>query len=289
MSDGYRGSSSAQASAYKKQGHADEITFSRLIGGVVKTEDHTGKTDVIGPDNKTYTVKGAQKKWQIFLYGYERLKTDEDFKNMDGIGQLFLASLDCFPVEYEKYHQDKKVCKQILASYVSKNPEQKALKDEDKLSELIPEGNDYFGSKLRLKEVTGNLKKKLLDEKNLRLFLDKAIFNLAEVDRIAIKKNAIFLVFEKNDVLDILSQSFTIENSSAGNRKTDLNVDGQKILMTYDTNVVEIEIRNDSVKHYRQLRFNMLKDKALALLESKTKVVEDLHGAVFFLVKTESP
>lgn len=285
MGDGYRGSSSEQASAYKKQGHADEIAFSKLIGGIVQTEDHTGKTDVIGPDNKSYTVKGAQKKWQIFLYGYERLKTDSDFKNMDGIGQLFLASLDCFPSDYETYLDDKKVCKQILAEYASNNPEQKALKDEEKLAQLIPKENAYFSSKLRLREVTGSLKQKLLDEKNLRLFLDKAIFNLAEVDRIAIKKKSVFLVFEKEDVLDILSQSFNVENSSAGNRKTDLNVDGQKILMTYDTNVVEIEVRNDSVKHYRQLRFNMLKDKALALLESKTRVVEDLNGAVFFMVK----
>lgn len=285
MSDGHRGSSSAQASAYKKQGHADEVAFSKLIGGHVQTEDHTGKTDVIGPDSKTYTVKGAQKKWQIFLYGYERLRTDDDFKNMDGIGQLFLDSLDCFPAEYDTYLQDKTACKQILAEYVRKNPGEKALKNEEKLAEIIPESNVYFSSKLKLKEVTGSLKQKLLNDTNLRVFLDKAIFNLAEVDRIAIKKKAIFLVFEKDDVLDILSESFRVENSSAGNRRTDLNVDGQKILMTYDTNVVEIEIRNDSPVHYRQLRFNMLKDKALALLEAKTKVVGNINELVFFLVK----
>jgi hypothetical protein len=34
-------------------------------------------------------------------------------------------------------------------------------------------------------------------------------------------------------------------------------------------NIIEIEIRNDSEKHYRQVRFNMNRNKALQLLEKK--------------------
>ena len=36
-------------------------------------------------------------------------------------------------------------------------------------------------------------------------------------------------------------------------------------------NIVEIEIRNDSKNHYRQVRFNMYSKDALSLLLSKTK------------------
>ena len=64
---GFRGSSSSQASEYKLQGHTDEKAFCKLINGKVKVDSITGKTDVVGLDGKNYSVKGAKKKWQIFL------------------------------------------------------------------------------------------------------------------------------------------------------------------------------------------------------------------------------
>ena len=51
-----------------------------------------------------------------------------------------------------------------------------------------------------------------------------------------------------------------------------VNVEGQKILLRYRKNdgkiknIVEIEIRNDSATHYRQVRFNMYSKDALYLL-----------------------
>lgn len=268
---GFRGSSSAQASEYKLQGHADEQLFCDLIQGFVKTDNKTGKADVIGPDQKIYSVKGANKKWQIFLYGYDRFKKDKDFQDLNGVGDLLLASLDCFPVDYDLYLRDKVICKNILNDYCNKNPQEKAVKNLDTLKLMLPVNNFYFSSKLNLELNTDKLISKLSDSSILRRFLDKAIFNMAEVDRIAIKKGKKFLIFEKPDVLDIFVENFIIEKSKAGNRRTDLNIAGQKVLMKNDTNIVELEIRNDSPIHYRQVRFNMLREKALDLLLSQSQ------------------
>jgi hypothetical protein len=266
---GHRGSSSTQASEYKLQGHRDEALFCQAISGHLKSDNKTGKADVIGPDNKIYSVKGASKKWQIFLYGHDRFKNDREFQDLNGVGQLLLDGLDCFPIGYEGYLRDKNVCKKILSDYFKVNPNEGALKDPRTLKSLFPAGNHYYESKIKLQAITKKISLKFSDKDCLRKFLDKAIFNMAEVDRVAIKRNKDFLIFEKNDVLDILVNNLNITISDAGNRRSDLNIGGQKIVMKYKTNIVEIEIRNDSVIHYRQVRFNMLREKALELLLSQ--------------------
>jgi hypothetical protein len=91
------------------------------------------------------------------------------------------------------------------------------------------------------------------------------------------KKDGLFKVFGKNDVLEILSLRLSPAVSSAGRIPEDYNVAGQKTLLRYkkssqgkEKNIVEIEIRNDSPIHYRQVRFNMYSKDALhILLESK--------------------
>jgi len=277
---GYRGSSSSQASEYKLKGHKDEAQFAKLIDGSDETDSATGKTDVIGKDGKKYTVKGGKKKWQIFLYGEERFKSDSDFLNMNGVGNLFLECLNSFPSDYQKYQADKIVCKKLLLEYSKQNSS--ALKDLEKLTQLLPSDNTYFSSKISLRKHTSLLKNKFEDKAILKSFLDKAIFNNEEVDRLAIMQGNIFLVFEKKDVLDIFSNFFSVENSVAGNIPTDLNIDGQKVLFRYKTNVVEIEIRNDSVKHFRQVRFNMIREKALELILEKTELLNKINDNVIF-------
>jgi len=55
----------------------------------------------------------------------------------------------------------------------------------------------------------------------------------------------------------------------------DYNVDGQKTLLKYakvegkDKNIVELEVRNDSPAHYRELRFNMYSVDTLSILISE--------------------
>ena len=75
---------------------------------------------------------------------------------------------------------------------------------------------------------------------------------------------------------------FSVENSVAGNIPTDLNIEGQKVLFRYKTNVVEIEIRNDSIRHFKQVRFNMLREKALELILEKTKLLNKINENVIF-------
>ena len=203
---GYRGSSSSQASEYKLKGHKDELQFAKLIDGSDETDSATGKTDVIGKDGKKYTVKGGKKKWQIFLYGEERFKNDLDFLNMNGVGSLFLECLNSFPSDYQTYQADKVICKKLLLEYSKVN--KSALKDLEKLTQLLPNDNSYFSSKISLRKHTSLLKNKFEDKAILKSFLDKAIFNNDEVDRLAIKKDNVFLVFEKKDVLDIFANFF---------------------------------------------------------------------------------
>jgi hypothetical protein len=277
---GFRGSSSAQASTYKKQGHTDEKIFSDLIGGIVKKGEHTGKTDVIGPDGKTYSVKGGEKKWQIFLYAYDRIKNDKDFHQIKDLGINLVNSLDSFPNKYEIYEQDKKKCLSLINEYININNIKSSIKDISLISKIIDEKNTYFLSKLKLMNSNKNLLKALEDNNTLRFFLDKSIFNLREVDRISIKMNNKFLVFDKSDVLDIFSENLSIKLSSSGNRKTDLNIDGQKIIMFHKSNIVELEVRNDSDKHFRQLRFNMIKPKAVNLLIEQSELVDEIYPSV---------
>jgi hypothetical protein len=277
---GFRGSSSDQASTYKKQGHTDEKIFSDLIGGIVKKGEHTGKTDVIGPDGKTYSVKGGEKKWQIFLYAYDRIKNDKDFHQIKDLGINLVNSLDSFPNKYVIYEQDKKKCLSLINEYIKINNAKSSIKDISLISKIIDENNSYFSSKLKLMNSNKELLKTLENNDTLRFFLDKSIFNLREVDRISIKMNNKFLVFDKSDVLDILSENLSIKLSSSGNRKTDLNIDGQKIIMFHKSNIVELEVRNDSDKHFRQLRFNMIKPKAVNLLIEQSELVDEIYPSV---------
>jgi hypothetical protein len=88
---------------------------------------------------------------------------------------------------------------------------------------------------------------------------------------LAVKDGAYFRVFSRSDVLKVLADELSPANSRAGHVPEDYNVDGQKVLLRYskgdkDKNIVEIEIRNDSEQHYREVRFNMYSKDFLALL-----------------------
>ena len=82
-------------------------------------------------------------------------------------------------------------------------------------------------------------------------------------------QNNEYNVFLKEDVLDILTERLFPAVSKAGLTPEDFNVAGQKTLLCYTNskgkskNIVEIEIRNDSPTHYRQVRFNMYSKDAL--------------------------
>ena len=70
-----------------------------------------------------------------------------------------------------------------------------------------------------------------------------------------------------------------MSNSVAGQQIDDINLDGQKTIMRYKTNIVELEIRNDK-SVYRQVRFNMKRQKAIDLFKLKTRKVNSSYNRV---------
>ena len=114
----YRGSSSAQASAYKRKGHDDEDIFAYLIDGTVISG--TGKCDVKDSNAKTYSVKGGAKKWQIFLYGENRFKDDNGF-HFANLGNSFLDALNSFPKDYDAYKNPGRYCSDFRGSFIIKD------------------------------------------------------------------------------------------------------------------------------------------------------------------------
>ena len=263
LSKSFRGSSSDQATKYKKKGHKDEELFSALIKGQVISG--TGKADVIDSNKHTYSVKGGAKKWQIFLYGENRFIEDKGF-HFSNIGNFFLDSLNSFPKEYSLYKSDKEKAKKKLLDFYELN-NKKPILVEDYL-QVIGNSNQYLNSKILLMEVNKKIKEVLSEKDNLKKFLMKSIFDGENVDFWSIKDNELFLVFDREEAVEVLSSSLTADLSKqTTGRQDDITLAGQKVLLKSKNNVVEIEVRNDSDKHYRQIRFNMIREKTIDILK----------------------
>ena len=112
-----------------------------------------------------------------------------------------------------------------------------------------------------------NLAEKLQNRTRLRAFLNKSIFNGGEVNYLTVKHDDLFHVFYYQDVIKAMSENFEVCNSrviSAG------QIPEQKVLFRYEgKNLGELEMRNDSHAHYREIRFNMIKPKVMLFLFEK--------------------
>jgi len=269
-----RAASSAISSAKKISGHKNEEIYASLIeGAVIKG---TQKGDVKDKIDIQYSVKSG-KKWQVFLYGHDRIASSKYLK-------ILQPGLEAFPEEPEIYFRDRIRCIEFKEAYVKKHGREaaKLLPNSDVIKALG--ANEYINSKSRLAKATSDVCVKLDDKSFLRKFLAEALFNNDEVTYLAVrdstyKKDNVFKTFDRDDVLDIFSKSLSPATSKAGHVPEDFNVAGQKTLLRYtqdndaQKNIVEIEIRNDSDIHYRQVRFNMYSKDALFLL------IEGLHGS----------
>ena len=92
------------------------------------------------------------------------------------------------------------------------------------------------------------------------------------------------MVFDKFDILDIFESNLKVVNSVGGHGIDDINLDGQKTIMKYKQNIVELEIRNDQ-SIYRQVRFNMKRQKAIELFKDKTKKINSPNDRVLYFEK----
>lgn len=274
---------SSQISSQKKlAGHDNEKEFADYIKG--ETVGGTGKTDVIDTNNFQYSVKSG-KKWQIFLYGYERIENSNALN-------ILKPCLDAFPTDYSIYLKDRETCIEFKEDYVRKHGKLKAqsLRNEEVHKKIGT--NSYIEAKLNLSNETSKVKKILSNHEKRKKFLEEAIFNNEEVELLSIKDQTSlsdnkFKVFSRIDVLSILSEKLFPETSNAGKVAEDFNVSGQKTLFCYlkdnkSKNIVEIEIRNDSQKHYKQVRFNMHSKDTLFLLYHKSNNFKhkDVHPSV---------
>lgn len=235
--------SSEKASYVKRKGHEDAREFAEALGiGKEFRSDPKAKKDVIDLQGYSYSVKSGEKKWQMFLYGESRFKEDFTFQAMDGLGEIFLGCINSFPEDRDEYLKNKMIYKQELQKWMRK------------------------------------LCEKLKDKKILRAFLDKAIFNSGEVDFLVIKDEDLFHVFWGKDVIKILSDNIQVENSKA-RRKGEF--DAQKVVFKYKEKTIgEIEMRNDSDIHYREVKFWMAKRLTFSLLKEKIKLNRDLNDRV---------
>ncbi len=227
-----RGLSSEDARIVRQRGHNDAQEFAFTIG--MKDgykNDPQAKKDVIDPSGDAHSVKSGEKKWQIFLYGQGRFEKDPAFVVMNGIGKILADCIKAFPDSFEEYQRDK------------------------------------ASAKTRLRASMVELKDKLQDPTRLKAFLNKSLFNGGEVNYLTVKDKGLFHVFYGEDVLKVLCENLAVLNSSA---ISSTSMPEQKVILRYaGLNLGEIEMRNDSIVHYREIRFNMLKPRVMNLLYGK--------------------
>ena len=244
-----RGLSSEDARKVRAKGHKDALFFAELIGLESDYQnDLKAKKDVVDGQGDSHSLKSGEKKWQIFLYSKNRFEEDYGWSGMNGIGDTMVECIEAFPEDFDDYQSNKKECKKKL---------------ETPMVELA---------------------EKLSDEKNRKNFFSKSLFNGGEVDYLTIKEGDQYHVFYNRDVVDTFSENLNIENSKARNSG---QCDNQKVVFKYENkNLCEIEMRNDSKVHYREVRFNMLKKPALNLLKSEVELKkEECDGKILIYGK----
>lgn len=217
----------------KLAGHAAEKEFADIIGGQIYPG--TRKKDVIDAQNNIHSVKSGDKKWQIFLYSKKRFEESIGF-----IGaSLFVECINSFPEKRTDYLQNKQIYKEALKSNM------RNLKD------FLADSSQIFLHSNKL------------------IFLQEAIFHSSEVDYFTVKENNIFHIFDALEVIITIDNSTEVTNSKAIQAD---QMDDQKVIFKLsdrDITIGEIEMRNDSDVHYRQVKFWMDRAITLELLKEK--------------------
>jgi len=224
-----RSLSTEDARWVRQKGYNDALEFALAVGLPRDYKnDPKAKKDVIDISGDAHSVKSGDKKWQIFLYRLSRFESDDGFVSLNGIGALLADCIKSFPESFQEYQQNKTEAKERL--------------------------------RVPMRELARRLQARTL----LKAFLGKSLFNGNEVNYLTVKQDDVFHVFPNRDVVDLLGKELEVCNSRAISRG---NMPEQKVLFRYGgVNVGEIEMRNDSEIHYREVRFNMIKPKVMKLL-----------------------
>lgn len=145
---------------------------------------------------------------------------------------MFSNCLNVFPCKLEEYKKDKIYYKNLLMKPMQK------------------------------------LKKKLQNKETLKALLEKSFFNAGEVSYLTIKNGDSFYVFHNNDVVKTLTENISVENSNGGQKVIfKIKNANPKTLSRFPlVTIGEIEMRNDSEAHFKEIKFWMGKDKTFELL-----------------------
>lgn len=162
---------------------------------------------------------------------------------MNGIGDTLTECINAFPPDFRAYQRNKIAAKERLRRPMRK------------LAELLQE------------------------KRRLRAFLNASLFNAGEVNYLTVKHEDIFHVFLNQDVIQVFSDNLEVCNSRA---LTVGQMPEQKVLFRYSgLNLGELEMRNDSEIHYRQVRFNMIKPKVMELLFTELPFIQAFNEVVW--------
>ena len=246
-----RALTSEGARAVRQKGYDDALEFALAIGLSSDYKNNPqAKKDVIDLSGDAHSVKSGEKKWQIFLYRLGRFTSDEAFSVMNGMGDLLADCINAFPQTFSEYQRDK------------------------------------IAAKERLRVPMVKLAEKLQVKHRLRAFLNKAMFNGGEVNYLTVKQNGQFHVFLNQDVLHAFSDNLEVCNSRAITKN---QTPEQKVLFRYNgKNLGELEMRNDSSIHYREVRFNMIKPKVMELLFKSIPLTRKLNDKVLIYGKAKN-
>lgn len=238
-----------KASYVKRKGHADAREFAKCLGiGREYKSEPQAKKDVIDSEGHSYSVKSGEKKWQIFLYGKTRFKSDYTFRGMNGLGELFLQCIESFPESRNDYLKNKELYKK------------------------------------RLQKPMRELCQRLREKRLLAAFIDKSMFNSGEVDFLVVKEGRIFHVFWGKEVVEVLTNNYVVENSKAKGKN---QFDDQKVIFKVCGKTHgEIEMRNDSKIHYREIKFWLDKKLTLNLLKSQLNKFKNLTDRIILYNKS---
>ncbi len=215
-------------------GHEAEKEFADLIGGFVYPGSR--KKDVIDKQGNIHSIKSGDIKWQIFLYSRNRFETSIGFLG----APFFIACIDSFPEKWSDYTTNK-------------------IRFKTRLQKPMRKLKGFLSRK-------GN---KIFLHSNKSIFLLEAIFHSSEVDYFTVKEGSIFHIFDAREVINIIDTSIKLANSKASQEG---QMDDQKVILKLiDSNITigEIEMRNDSKVHYKQIKFWMDREKTLNLLKDK--------------------
>lgn len=239
-----RAMTSGKASQVKTRGHAKEREFAALIGGSVNKGNHHDKRDVIDQKHGTHSVKSGQW-WQIFLYGRERIATNTIFGGLGNTAGILLDCIDAFPEDRDDFHGvNKDNAKQALRPHMTRL-----------LSELQ---KPHMGP----------------------AFFDKALFDGGNAGYLSVYPGPAadpfgqkkFHIFHKDDVIQALMKDVSFANSRAIKAG---DVPEQKVVLKSSIagragrQIGEIEMRNDSKVHYREVKFRLRSEDVMKILQTQ--------------------